>query len=50
MVANSPLVCEAMARGFVVFIPLGAHKYNYGIDYAQNNRHLPHIGAVRVKG
>ncbi|MDG1490530.1 MAG: hypothetical protein P8R43_01480, partial [Planctomycetota bacterium] len=26
-----PLVGEAMSRGYVVFIPLGAHKYNYGI-------------------
>jgi hypothetical protein len=40
VVANSPLVGEAMARGFVVFIPLGAHKYNYGIDYAQRNIEL----------
>ena len=27
-----------------------AFVVGYGIDYAQNNRHLPHIGAVRVKG
>jgi len=40
VVANSPLVGEAMARGFVVFIPLGAHKYNYGVDYAQRNIEL----------
>ena len=26
-----------------------AFVVGYGIDYAQNNRHLPHIGAVRMK-
>ncbi len=35
-----PLVGEAMSRGYVVFIPLGAHKYNYGIDYSQRNIEL----------
>ena len=40
VVQNSPLVNEAMARGYVVFIPLGAHKYNYGIEYAQRNIEL----------
>jgi len=27
-----------------------AFVVGYGIDYAENNRHLPHIGAVRLKG
>ena len=27
-----------------------AFVVGYGIDYAQNNRHLPHIGSVRVQG
>ena len=40
VVLNSPLVGEAMGRGCIVFIPLGAHKYNYGIDYAQRNVEL----------
>ena len=26
-----------------------AFVVGYGIDYAENNRHLPHIGAVRLK-
>ncbi len=34
---NTTLAQEAMSRGWLVFIPLGAHKYNYGIDYAQTN-------------
>ena len=40
VIQNSPLVAEAMARGYVVFVPLGAHKYNYGIEYAQRNIEL----------
>ena len=34
---NTTLAQEAMSRGWLVFIPLGAHKFNYGIDYAQDN-------------
>ncbi len=34
---NTTLAQDAMSRGWLVFIPLGAHKYNYGIDYAQDN-------------
>jgi len=34
------LVTEALARGWIVFIPHGAHDYNYGIDYAQENIEL----------
>ncbi|QDV05103.1 hypothetical protein Poly30_05980 [Planctomycetes bacterium Poly30] len=37
---NTTLAADAMARGWLVFIPLGAHKYNYGIDYAQENIEL----------
>lgn len=28
---------EAMARGWYVLAPLGAHKFNFAIDYAQTN-------------
>jgi poly(3-hydroxybutyrate) depolymerase len=28
---------DAMARGWYVLAPLGAHKFNYGIPYAQEN-------------
>lgn len=31
------LVRGALQRGWIVHIPLGAHEYNYGIDYAQEN-------------
>lgn len=34
---RSDLPAEAMGRGWVVFIPLGAHHFNYGIEYAQDN-------------
>lgn len=34
---NTPLVTSALNRGWTVVIPLGAHVYNYGIDYAQDN-------------
>lgn len=37
VLVNTTLAQEAMSRGWLVFIPLGAHKYNYGIDYAQEN-------------
>ncbi len=37
---NTTLAQEAMSRGWLVFIPLGAHKFNYGIDYAQENIEL----------
>lgn len=40
VLANTDLVTEALARGWVVFIPHGAHDYNYGIDYAQENIEL----------
>ena len=40
VVQNSTIAQEAMARGWLVFIPLGAHQYNYGIDYAQENIEL----------
>ncbi|MEM6671650.1 MAG: hypothetical protein AAF726_02330 [Planctomycetota bacterium] len=40
VVQNTPLVQEAMQRGWLVFVPLGAHKFNYGIDYAQENIEL----------
>ena len=40
VIANTPLVADAMARGWIVFIPLGAHKFNYGIEYAQRNIEL----------
>ena len=28
---------DAMRRGWIVVTPLGAHEFNYGIDYAQQN-------------
>lgn len=34
---NTPLAAEAAARGWLVVIPTGAHVFNYGIDYAQDN-------------
>lgn len=37
VVNRSELPAEAMRRGWVVFIPLGAHHFNYGIEYAQDN-------------
>jgi len=37
VVNNTPLAVEAANRGWLVIIPLGAHVYNYGIDYAQDN-------------
>ena len=40
VVQNTALVQDAMARGWVVYIPLGAHKFNYGIEYAQRNIEL----------
>lgn len=47
---NKPSRREAdvKARWIGFDIP-DAFVVGYGIDYAQNNRHLPHIGAVRVK-
>ena len=36
-VLRTDLVDEAMSRGWLVFVPLGAHEFNYGIDYAQDN-------------
>ncbi len=35
--ANTNLINEAMHKGWVVIAPLGAHVYNYGIDYSQRN-------------
>ncbi|MEM9380179.1 MAG: prolyl oligopeptidase family serine peptidase [Planctomycetota bacterium] len=40
VVQNTALVQDAMARGWIVYIPLGAHIYNYGIEYAQRNIEL----------
>jgi poly(3-hydroxybutyrate) depolymerase len=37
MVYNTSYFQEAMARGWIVIAPLGAHKFNYAIDYAQTN-------------
>jgi poly(3-hydroxybutyrate) depolymerase len=37
MVSRTSYFQEAMARGWVVVAPLGAHKYNYAIGYAQEN-------------
>ena len=37
VVQRTDLVSLALARGWVVFIPLGAHHFHYGIDYAQEN-------------
>ena len=46
-VLRTDLVDEAMSRGWLVFAPLGAHEFNYGIDYAQDNieRAFEFIGA-----
>ncbi len=40
MVAKTTYFQEAMARGWIVIAPLAAHKYNYAIDYAQENAEL----------
>lgn len=40
VLANTDLVTEALARGWVVYIPHGAHDYSYGIEYAQENIEL----------
>ena len=40
MVSKTSYFQEAMARGWIVLAPLGAHKYNYAIDYAQENVEL----------
>ena len=37
VLTNTPLVRAAVQRGWLVVIPMGAHIYNYGIDYAQDN-------------
>ena len=37
LLARTPLAAEAAARGWLVVIPTGAHVFNYGIDYAQDN-------------
>lgn len=37
MVSRTSYFQEAMARGWIVVAPLGAHKYNYAIEYAQVN-------------
>lgn len=37
VVQRTDLVSLALARGWVVYIPLGAHHFHYGIDYAQEN-------------
>jgi predicted esterase len=51
-------VAEAQARGWFVVAPLGAHKFNFGIEYAQRNieevlewtaRYLP-IDTSRIYG
>lgn len=34
---NTPIMKDAMLRGWYVVAPLGAHQYNYGITYAQTN-------------
>lgn len=36
-VANTEYMEAARKRGWLVVAPLGAHKYNFGIDYAQEN-------------
>jgi pimeloyl-ACP methyl ester carboxylesterase len=36
-VANTDYMEAARKRGWLVVAPLGAHKYNFGIDYAQEN-------------
>jgi len=40
MVTKTSYFQEGMARGWIVLAPLGAHKYNYAIDYAQENVEL----------
>lgn len=40
MVTKTSYFQEGMARGWIVIAPLGAHKYNYAIDYAQENVEL----------
>lgn len=40
MVSKTSYFQEAMARGWVVVAPLGAHKYNFAIDYSQENAKL----------
>ncbi|MDA1264823.1 MAG: hypothetical protein O2816_07080 [Planctomycetota bacterium] len=40
MVTKTSYFQEAMARGWIVVAPLGAHKFNYAIDYAQVNVEL----------
>jgi acetyl esterase/lipase len=35
--ANTHYFQKAMARGWMVVAPLGAHKFNYSIDYSQQN-------------
>ncbi len=37
LLARTPLAAQAAARGWLVVIPTGAHVFNYGIDYAQDN-------------
>jgi len=37
VLARTPLAAAAAARGWLVVIPTGAHVFNYGIDYAQDN-------------
>jgi pimeloyl-ACP methyl ester carboxylesterase len=34
---NTPLMKDAMIRGWYVVAPLGAHQLNYGITYSQTN-------------
>lgn len=36
-VQRTALTNEALSRGWLVFAPLGAHHFNYGIDYSQEN-------------
>lgn len=36
-IQRTSLVDEALQRGWLVFVPLGAHRFHYGIDYAQEN-------------
>ncbi|MCP3919481.1 MAG: hypothetical protein GY711_28420 [bacterium] len=37
LLAETSYFQEAMDRGWIVVAPLGAHQYNYGIEYAQRN-------------
>lgn len=50
LLANTDYFAKAQARGWFVIAPLGAHKFNYSIPYAQHNveralgwcaKHLP---------